>query len=129
MNQKIEITKYIAAKYDLSTDDKAIRNWVAQWWQNPRKKSKGGLRLTDEGFARLSAHFKPHRVELDRDFDYTNQLIVRLDNFITCPWYISSKDIFVFDDKMAVQLILFSGNIARFSNAKALSIKNHLTNP
>jgi hypothetical protein len=122
MNQKIEITKYIAAKYNLSTDDKAIRNWVAQWWQNPRKKSKGGLRLTDEGFARLSAHFKPHRVELDRDFDYTNQLIVRLDNFITCPWYITKMGMWVFDDKMAVQLVLFSGNIEKFTNAKARSL-------
>jgi hypothetical protein len=129
MKTKIEITKYIAEKYNLATDEKSIRQWMPQWWQNPRKKSKGGLRLTDEGFSRLTAHFKPHKVELDQDFDYTNQLIIRLDNFITCPWYISSKDIYVFDDKMAVQLILFSGNIEKFSTAKALSIKNRLTNP
>jgi hypothetical protein len=129
MKTKFEITRYLAEKYQLATDDKSIRNWMSQWWVNNRKKSKGGLRLTDEGYARLTAHFKAHRVELDQNFDYTNQLVIRLDNFITCPWYLSSKDIFVFDDKMAVQLILFSGNIARFTNAKALSIQNHLTTP
>jgi hypothetical protein len=129
MNQKNEITAYIANQYNLATDKKSVRNWIARWWYSTRKKSKGGLRLTDEGFLRMSTHFKPHKVELDADFDYTNQLIIRLDNFIDCPWYINSKNIYVFDDKMAVQLILFAGNIARFSNAKALSIKNHLTNP
>jgi hypothetical protein len=127
MNQKIEITKYLAKAAGLPTDDKSMRAFVIQWWQNPRNKSKGGLRLTDEGFARLTAHFKAHRVTLDGNFDYNNQLIVRLDNYITCPWYLGNQDIFVFNDKMAVQLVLFSGNIGRFSSAKAASIKNQLT--
>ena len=124
MNQKLDITKYVATQFGLATDDKSVRKFTAQWWQNPRKKEKGGLKLTDEGFARLTHCFKAHRVRFEEEIEYTNQLILRLDNFITCPWYIHKKDIFVFDDKMAVQLVLFSGNIVKFSTAKAKSLES-----
>jgi hypothetical protein len=124
MNQKTEITKYIAEQEQLPADEKSIRKLVALWWQNPRNKEKGGLKLTDEGFARLTKYLKAHRVRFEDEVEYTNQLILRLDNFITCPWYVTRKEVFVFDDKMAVQLVLFSGNIARFSSAKAKSLDN-----
>jgi len=119
MNQKIEITKYIAEQFGLDTSDRAIQKLIPQWWQNPRKKEQGGLRLTDEGFARLSAHIKAHEIKLEELLEYTNQKIIQLDNFITCPWYIGKRAIYVFDDKMAVQLVLFSGNVSRFLAAKA----------
>ena len=124
MNQKIEITKYIAGQTGLATDKKSIRKFVAQWWQNPRPKETGGLKLTEEGFARLTTQFKPHKVKFDEPVEYTNQLIIRLDNFIDCPWFLAKKEIYVFNDKMAVQLVLFSGNIAKFSTAKAKSLKS-----
>jgi hypothetical protein len=119
MNQQTEITKYIAGQFNLPTDDKSIRKILPTWWFNTRKKERGGLRLTDEGFARLTAHIKAHKVVLDEPVEYTNQLIIWLDNFVTCPWYITSKEIFVFNETVAIQLVLFSGNIARFTAAKA----------
>ena len=124
MSQKSDITKYIAEQFGLSTDEKSIRKLIAQWWQNPRNKEKGGLRLTDEGFARLTAHFTAHKVRFEDPVEYTNRLIIQLDNFIDCPWYITNKAVFVFNDKMAVQLVLFSGNIAKFSTAKAKNLKS-----
>jgi len=125
MIQKLEITKYIAEQSGLTTDQKSLRKLNTLWWQNPRQKVKGGLRLTDEGFARATAFINSHKVDIDNDIDYNNQLIIRLDNLIECPWYISNKHIFLFDEKIAVQMILFSGNIARFTAAK---VKNRLTN-
>jgi hypothetical protein len=124
MNQKIDITKYVAVQSGLPTDEKSIRTLIAQWWQNPRKKEKGGLRLTDEGFARLTTQIKAHKVRFDQPVEYTNQLIIQLDNFIDCPWYVSKKEIYVFSERMAVQLVLFSGNIAKFSSAKAKNLKS-----
>jgi len=124
MNQKTDITKYVAEQSNLSTDDKSIRKLISQWWINPRQKVKGGLRLSDDGFARLTTQFKSYKVKFDEPVDYTNQLIIRLDNFIDCPWYLTKKEIYVFNDKMAVQLVLFSGNIAKFSTAKAKSLKS-----
>jgi hypothetical protein len=122
MHQKTNITLYVAQQAGLDTSEKNIRKLISIWWQNNRKKEKGGLKLTDEGFANLTRYFKPHRVRFDCEIDYTNQLILRLDNFITCPWYLTNREIYVFNDKMAVQLVLFSGNIAKFSTAKAKSL-------
>jgi hypothetical protein len=127
MHQKAEITKFVAEQEKLSSDEKSIKKLLPKWWQNPRLKNVGGLKLTDEGFAYFTKHFKAHRVRFENDIVYTNQLILRLDNFITCPWYISKKDIYVFNDKMAVQLVLFSGNVVRFTEAKAKSLKSSLT--
>lgn len=127
-NLKTEITKYIATQYGLPTDDKSLKKNISQWWYNPRDKAKGGLRLTDEGFARLTAHITSYPVMFREPLDYTNQLVLRLDNFINCPWYLDKRHLYVFDDKMAVQLILFEGNLTRFSSAKAESIKKSLTN-
>lgn len=123
MNQKIDITKYVATQFGLPTDDNAINRLIPQWWYNPRKKETGGLRLTDEGFARLTAHVKSHKIDFDEPITYTNQLIIWLDNFIDCPWYVTKKEIFVFNEKIAVQLVLFSGDIVRFSAAKAKNPK------
>jgi hypothetical protein len=124
MNQKTDITKYVAEQSELPTDTKSLRKLISQWWINPRQKVKGGLRLSDDGFARLTTQFKSYKVKFDEPVDYTNQLIIRLDNFIDCPWYLTKKEIYVFNDKMAVQLVLFSGNIAKFSTAKAKSLKS-----
>lgn len=125
MNQKLEITKYLAEQWSLDRDPKSLKKLIILWWQNPRDKIKGGLRFTDEGFARASTHLRFHKVDIDDGIDYNNRLIIRLDNLIECPWYLSNKHIFLFDEKVAVQMILFSGNITRFTNAK---VKNRLTN-
>lgn len=123
-NQKIEITKYLADKEGLSTEEPYSRRLLSAWWQNPRLKETGGLRLTEIGFKVMSNHFKPHMVRFEDELKvkFSNQLVLRLDNFITCPWYITNRAVWVFDDKMAVQLVLFSGNIEKFTTAKAKSL-------
>ena len=125
MTLKTDITRYIAEQFNLPTDEKSIRKLLPQWWFNYRNKEKGGLRLTDEGFARLTAHIKAHKVTLDEPVEYTNQVIIWLDNLIESPWYITKDEIYVFDEKMAIQLVLFSGNIVRYSAAKAKNQKLH----
>jgi len=124
-NQKIDITKYVAEQEGLSTEELHLKKLLPLWWQNSREKEAGGMRLTDEGFARLTKYFTAHQVRFEQKYDnlnFTSQMILRLDNFITCPWYITNKGMWVFDDKMAIQLVLFSGNIERFTSAKAKSL-------
>jgi hypothetical protein len=129
VNQKIDITKYIAEQAGLGTDEKSIRKLNAVFWQNPRKKVKGGLKLTEKGFEMLGRYIDYHRVRFETPPEITtSQLVLRLDNLITCPWYLTRKEVYVFDDKMAVQLVLFSGNIIKFVNAKAENLRNTLTN-
>jgi hypothetical protein len=126
MNQKIQITKSVAEQLQLSTDNKSIKKLLHLWWQNPRKKEKGGLKLTKQGFADLNkADIKNHRIKFEEPIEiYENQLIIHLDRFIDCPWFIIRDSIYVFNDRTAVQLILFSGNVKNFITAKLKSIKS-----
>ena len=124
-NQKIDITKYLADQEGLSADDPHLKKLLSVFWQNPRIKEEGGMRLTQKGFETLTKYFKSHFVRFEETRDglkYTNQLLLRLDNYIDCPWYINHKGVWVFSDKMAVQLVLFSGNIEKFTSAKARSL-------
>jgi hypothetical protein len=123
-NRKIDITKYIATQEGLSLEDPYLRRLLSAWWQNPRLKEVGGLRLTEQGFEIMSKHFKSHMVRFEEELKlkFSNQLVLRLDKFITCPWYITHRAVWVFDDKMAIQLVLFSGNIEKFTTAKAKSL-------
>jgi hypothetical protein len=119
MTLKIDFTKYIAEQHLLPVDEKSIKKYIPTWWVNPRQKEKGGLELSAEGFSRASGHVKFYKVDLDKPIEFTNQVILWLDNLIDCPWYLTKKSIFVSNEKMAIQLVLFSGNIVRFSAAKS----------
>jgi len=122
MNQKIEITRYAAEQLGLPTDDKSIRNHKRLWWQNLRIKDRGGLQLTTTGYKTLvQAGIRDLKVKYDAKFEYNNQFILMLDNHIEVPWYITPKAIHVFNDRLAVQLVLFSGNIERLIRAKIAS--------
>lgn len=127
-NQKIDITRYLAEQEGLSYDDPHLKKLLATFWQNPRNKVQGGLRLTEQGFETMSKYFKSHKInfenpkEKNENWNFSNQLILRLDNFIDCPWYINHRSIWVFSDKMAVQLVLFSGDVRKFTTAKARSL-------
>ena len=52
-----------------------------------------------------------------------NELILHLDRFVEGPYYVTRKYIKVFTEKMAVQLVLFSGDIQKYGKAKARSAK------
>jgi hypothetical protein len=45
-----------------------------------------------------------------------------MDQFIDCPFYLTKKAIFVYREKMAVQLVLFSGNIQKYGLSRAMSV-------
>lgn len=120
MNQKFNITKAVLNSLGLVADDKRVKQTIPIWWTNPRKKEKGGLRLTDQGFECLQkADIKFYRVQFEQKLEYTNQLVIWLDRYIDCPFYITNKEIYVFNEKMAIQLVLFSGNVAHFTSIKA----------
>jgi hypothetical protein len=120
MNQKTEITKRILESMGLDANDERVRKTIPTWWFSTRQKEKGGLRLTEQGFdAFRNAGIKEDRIKFDDPIYFTNQLMIWLDHFIDCPFYLRNQDIYVFSEKMAVQLVLFSGNIYKYSAAKA----------
>ena len=122
MNQKIELTKKLLPE---SISEKVLLQYYNIWWKDPRAKKEGGLQLTKEGFEALTAaDIKSYRIKFDEAPPPTNQMTIWLNRFMDCPFYITKKEIYVFGERMAIQLMLFSGNIERFSRSKANKLKN-----
>jgi hypothetical protein len=92
------------------------------WWKNTREKTEGGLRLTEEGFDILSQlDIETYDIPYPPDMPMTTQVVIFLDKFINCPYYITNRSIVVTNEKKAVELTLFSGDIRKYGLVKALS--------
>lgn len=120
MNQKLEITKYVLNYLGIKTqNDKNFKSIYHSIWKNPRTKETGGYRLTRKGFELLSkSNIKYYEIRLeDRDITFDNNFILWLDQTFNSPFYLSETKIYFFNEKSAVQLVLFSGNIQRYYRA------------
>ena len=108
-----------AAELDHSDDD--IKKHRAVWWWNVR--SVGGLRLTDQAidFIENQANIKVYKIKFSEQFAFTPQVLLWLDNFIECPYYINNKSIIVTKERAALELMLFSGDIKKFGHTRALA--------
>jgi hypothetical protein len=126
MNSKLLVTKSLLEKLQLPTDDKRLKEWHLLWWHNPRENGNHSMRLTDRGLEDFETklEIKSYQVDFPEILEiFTNQLILNLDRYIDGPYYVTRKYIKVFTEKMAVQLILFGGDIQKFSESKTMSLK------
>ena len=113
MNQKDKITSIILNELSIENNPANFNKYFKLWWQNPRSKKTGGLRLTELGFMALEkAEIKSYKIKFDNPIEiFENKFIIWLDNSINCPFFITPKEIYVFGEKTAVQMILFSGDL------------------
>jgi hypothetical protein len=123
MNQRTNVTHYVLKELGKRHDDEYVKDMLVRFWVNPRQKETGGLRLTEDGYKWLKeADIKDYKIDIPKDISWTNQLIIWLDQYIESPFYLTSKSIFVFNERMAIQLVLFSGNVAKFGLSKAKAV-------
>lgn len=121
MNQKIELTKKILKDQNPDYTVQDLETALKSWWISYRTKPKGGLRLTPEGFEKLkSLDYKSHKVRYEEKMQFSNLVAVWLDQNISCPYYLTNNEIYLFGERDAIQLVLFSGNIPKM-------IRAHLT--
>lgn len=119
---KNDLTFKLAELTGLATDEKSLKTYKKQWWVNLRDKDQGGLRLTKEGWLKIEeSGIKCHKIKLTSKVENANQNLIKMDRFMDCPWYLNNKYIYVYTEKVAVQLILFSGNFQKFIDSKTLS--------
>jgi len=95
------------------------------WWWNYRQKDSGGLRLTEEGYNFIldNTEVRSYKVDFPKDLKLTPQVLIYLDRFITCPYFVDKSSITVFEEKSALELYLFSGDIKKMGTAKALRLR------
>ena len=121
MNWKETYTKIFLKELDKATSDLNVKQYMPIWWKNTRNKGDGGLRLTDEGYEVLKEiELATYDVPYPKDMPLTTQVIIFLDQFIDCPYYLTNRSITVTNERKAVELGLFSGDVRKYGINKAM---------
>ena len=122
MNWKETYTKLFLKELGKSTNDLAVKEHLTDWWYNTRSKDTGGLRLTDAGYeVLLKIDLATYDIPYPRETPLSTQVIIYLDQFIDCPYYLTPRSITVTNEKKAVELSLFSGDLRKYGLTKAMS--------
>ena len=123
MNWKETYTKTFLKQADIAISEVTIKDYMSVWWQNIRAKDTGGLRLTDAGieFLKDKLELSTYDIPFPKDFELTTNTIIWLDQFIDCPYWLGKYGIVVTDEKKALELHLFSGDVKKYGLTKALN--------
>ena len=122
MTNKVVYTKIFLKQLGQSASEQNVKAMTPMWWYNTRDKEVGGLRLTDDGMDVLTKiGLSTYDIPYPLDMPMTTQVIIFLDQFIDCPYYLSNRSITVTNEKKAVELTLFSGDLRKYGLTKAMS--------
>ena len=126
MNKTV-YTKLFLKELGKSYSESAVSEYLPLWWYNNRQKDEGGLRLTDAGYEIIERiGLTTYNIPYPKDMPMTAQIIIFLDKFIDCPYYITKHSIIVTNERKAVELGLFSGDLRKYGINKALNrAKSH----
>lgn len=121
MNKTV-YTKIFLKQLGQSVSEQNVKAMMPVWWYNTRNKDVGGLRLTEEGYETIKKlDIAIYDIPFPLDMTLTTQVIIFLDQFIDCPYYLTNRSITVTNEKKAVELTLFSGDLRKYGITKALS--------
>ena len=120
MISKESYTKIFLKQANISIGENTLKEYMPMWWKNTRK--SGGLRLTEEGFDFITEklNIQTYQVPFPIDFTLTTQVIIFLDKYINCPYYLADDGIVVTNERKAMELMLFSGDIRKYGLNKAM---------
>ena len=123
MNWKETYTKIFLKNANIAIGQNTLGEYMPMWWKNSRSKNFGGLRLTDEGitFIKDKLQLQTYDVPFPNDFTLTTQVIIFLDKYLDTPYYLADDGVIVTNEKKAMELMLFSGDIRKYGLNKALS--------
>ena len=119
-------TKVFLKQAEIAISDVTMKEYMSTLWQNTRVKEEGGLRLRDYGleFLKSKLELATYEIPFPKDFELTTNTIIWLDQFIDCPYWLCKYSIEVTDEKKALELHLFSGDVKKYGLTKALNRQN-----
>ena len=131
MNWKETYTKVFLKQAGIAISESSLAEYMPVWWQNTREKDSGGLRLTEAGmlFLMKKLELATYDIPFPPDFKITTQVVIFLDKFIDCPYFLTNKGLTVTNEKKALELHLFSGDVRKYGLAKALKRTDESVNP
>ena len=116
-------TKAFLQAAELPVNEKNIKDYKAVWWWSFRNKDQGGLRLTEQALEFIEEHakIKTYKIEFPKEFAFTPQVLLWLDNYIDSPFFVNKKHIIVMKEKAAFELYLLSGDVRKLGHNRAMS--------
>ena len=72
-------------------------------------------------FIKEKLELQTYDVPFPNDFNLTTQVIIFLDKYLDTPYYLADDGVIVTNEKKAMELMLFSGDIRKYGLNKALS--------
>ena len=131
MNWKETYTKVFLKQAGIAISESSLAEYMPVWWQNTRENDSGGLRLTEAGllFLMEKIELATYDIPFPPDFKITTQVVIFLDKFIDCPYFLTNKGLTVTNEKKALELHLFSGDVRKYGLAKALKRTDESVNP
>ena len=121
MNWKETYTKVFLKELGKGTEESNVKQYLPLWWKNTRETDTGGLRLTEAGYDIIKEiGLATYDIPFPQDMPLTTQVIIFLDQFIDCPYVLFNNSILVMNERKAVELTLFSGDIRKYGIIKAM---------
>jgi len=123
MDTKTAYTRTFMDLLELPIHDESIKTNYYTWWQNVRESYQArSLRLTKSGLEVINkSDIKIYTIKFPDKIVFTPQTYLWLDEFVDCPYYVDKKQIHVTLEKMALQLMMFSGDVTKYGLARAMS--------
>lgn len=127
MNQDF-YTKLFLKSSEQAITEENIKISKRKWWINTRKKQQGGLRLTDDGlnFVTNILNLSIYEIPFPATLDLKPEVVVFLDRFLDCPYYLSEVSITVTNERKCFELHLFSGDVQKYGLIKAMARQKRL---
>ena len=123
MDRKTAYTRTFMMLKDETIHEESVRTSYFTWWQNVRENYESrSLRLTKQGHQMLvDLDIKMYTIKFPNKIVFTPQTYLWLDEFVDCPYFVDKAKIIVTTEKMALQLMLFAGDITKYGLARAMS--------
>ena len=123
MDRKTAYTRTFMMLKDETIQEESVKTSYFTWWQNVRENYESrSLRLTKQGHQMLvDLDIKMYTIKFPNKIVFTPQTYLWLDEFVDCPYFVDKAKIIVTTEKMALQLMLFAGDITKYGLARAMS--------
>jgi hypothetical protein len=123
MDVKTAYTRTFMQLLNNPDHEENVKSCYYTWWQNVRESYQArSLRLTKQGLETVKKlNIKTYTIKFPDKIIFTPQTFLWLDEFVDCPYYVDKKQITVTMERMALQLMMFAGDVTKYGLARAMS--------
>ena len=123
MDTKTAYTRTFMTLLEQPIHEESVKTNYYTWWQNVRESYQArSLRLTKQGLETVEKlEIKTSMIKFPAKIIFTPQTYLWLDEYVDCPYFVDKKSIVVTMERMALQLMMFAGDITKYGLARAMS--------